>query len=726
MRHAPCIDTLRFPALLLALVLALILFPLLNSVQGAPEQPAPATEKVEKSRENLYPPPEGWQAPDQEDAKARAREPREFVKDVLLEDPVRRQHRLHEEGYSIKSMKASYLLLDSPHVNTYEDKYGPVRFMHAKHSAALNNNCAKCHHYKPEGADAPEFLACRSCHQDAFNPETPDRVGLKAAYHQQCMGCHESMKQGPVHCSGCHASKIPDHEDLVKLPPDPTPMQVTQECLRCHKKAGEDMLTSAHWLWRGPSPYTVEHRKDVMSGKATNTINNFCIAVPSNWPRCTSCHAGYGWKDENFDFSDMSRIDCLVCHDSTGSYKKAAPAAGMPAPEVDLVYVAKHVDATTRTTCGACHFSGGGGDAVKHADMSSQIRYGDRNCDIHMGGYDFTCTECHKTRNHEIWGRSSSVPVAEGSRTCEDCHTTKPHYGETLLDHHLNKHCETIACNTCHSPVYAKCRPTKTWWDWSLAGDKKREVHKDKYGMPDYDWKKGEFQWKESAKPEYAWHDGYTQRLVIGDHVDMDGSLVEADWDIERKQNGRYVSITHPLGSIQDPNSKIAPFKIMRGIQPVDLKKSYLLVPHLYPAGKDDTTAYWKNLDWQKAFETGMQSVGLPYSGDYGWLRTDMYWRIEHEVMPKEMALSCVQCHDSLTEERTCDRCHQDNREVDFKKLAHKGTDFSYLQKRGRDVSDLVGATDYIDFKQLGYKGDPIVHGGRFKKLPLGTLADKE
>jgi hypothetical protein len=27
---------------------------------------------------------------------------------------------------------------------------------------------------------------------------------------------------------------------------------------------------------------------------------------------------------------------------------------------------------------------------------------------------------------------------------------------------------------------------------------------------------------------------------------------------------------------------------------------------------------------------------------------------------------------------------------------------------------------DYIDFKALGYKGDPIIHGGRFKKLPMG------
>jgi hypothetical protein len=37
--------------------------------------------------------------------------------------------------------------------------------------------------------------------------------------------------------------------------------------------------------------------------------------------------------------------------------------------------------------------------------------------------------------------------------------------------------------------------------------------------------------------------------------------------------------------------------------------------------------------------------------------------------------------------------------------------------------SHLINTTDYIDFKALGYKGDPIIHGGRFKKLPMGYSA---
>ena len=158
----------------------------------------------------------------------------------------------------------------------------------------------------------------------------------------------------------------------------------------------------------------------------------------------------------------------------------------------------------------------------------------------------------------------------------------------------------------------------------------------------------------------------------------------------------------------------------MKGIQGADAKYRYLLIPHLFPYNKEDKSAYWKSFDWQKSFKEGMKKAGLKYSGKYIWVGTRMYWRIEHEVMPKEYALSCVQCHESLKGERTCNRCHQDNRNVEFKKLAFKGVDFKYLHMKGRDVQELIGQTDYINFKALGYKGDPIIYGGRFTQLPLG------
>jgi octaheme c-type cytochrome (tetrathionate reductase family) len=672
-------------------------------------------------RTDKDPRPQDWVAPDQAAAMVRSRARPAYVEEVLDEDLPIRQQRLRKMGLDTADIEHGYLWLESPFVNTFEDTYGSVRFMHSQHAASLGGDCAACHHYRPADPEASETVACSACHQTAFDREHRGRVGLKAAYHLQCMGCHEKSGKGPVDCEGCHLKNVPDHEELVRLPPDPDPIEVTQECLRCHEDAGTDMLASAHWLWRGPSSYTVEHRRSVGYGKCSATLNNCCLSLISNEGRCTSCHAGYGWRDASFDFKDPSRVDCLVCHDTTGSYSKGPTLAGLPDPEVDLLYVAQNVGRTSRRTCGSCHFNGGGGNAVKHGDMSDSLNWPSRDCDVHMGGYDFQCAECHTTRRHRITGRSMSVCVSEGACACEDCHTARPHSGDSLLDHHLNEHCAALACNTCHSPLYAKCEPTLVWWDWSTAGDPEREVHPDRYGKPDYDWRKGFRTWRESAKPEYAWFNGYTSRLLLGDPIDPGSGAFAPGATLTQEQKRRLVPahITEPVGSFADPDSKITPFKVLEGIQPADAEHRYLLVPHLFPYDDSDTAAFWTGRDWQRAFAEGMAKAGLPYSGRYMWVRTDMYWRIEHEVMPASRALSCGHCHASLQGNRTCDRCHVDDRDVDFAALSRKGIDFDDLLAQGCDVGSLIGQTDYLDFRSLGYRGDPILYGSRFQKLPL-------
>jgi len=215
-----------------------------------------------------------WTAPDQEAAKKRAQELVPFVEAVMDECQLCRQMRLRETGLGIKDITHNYFLLDSPIIKKTEDLYGTVRFKHSKHAAQLKD-CALCHHRRPLDDKAKETTRCSACHQDAFRPDHPERLGLKAAFHQQCTGCHQEMQQGPTDCLGCHRKNVPDHKELVKLADKRQPTEVTQECLRCHKAAGEDMLKTAHWLWKGPSPYTLNRSKHVTHGKATTAINNF-------------------------------------------------------------------------------------------------------------------------------------------------------------------------------------------------------------------------------------------------------------------------------------------------------------------------------------------------------------------------------------------------------------------------------------------------------------------
>ena len=216
---------------------------------------------------------EAWKAPDQEKALKRAHEEVSFVKECVDECIILRQMRLREEGISLKDVKDTYFLLDSPIIKKREDYYSPVRFAHGQHAASAKD-CAVCHHYRPIDNSMPETTRCSSCHQDSFNPQNPESIGLKAAFHLQCIACHEEKNKGPQSCRGCHLKNVPDHRDLVKLPDNPDPFQVTEECLRCHDDAGDSVLTSAHWLWKGPSFYTVEHRKDNQHGKGTTALNN--------------------------------------------------------------------------------------------------------------------------------------------------------------------------------------------------------------------------------------------------------------------------------------------------------------------------------------------------------------------------------------------------------------------------------------------------------------------
>ena len=56
------------------------------------------------------------------------------------------------------------------------------------------------------------------CHGIRFDPKELGKPGILAAYHRQCMGCHEAMDQKPkaLDCVKCHAKKEPTKTAVVK------------------------------------------------------------------------------------------------------------------------------------------------------------------------------------------------------------------------------------------------------------------------------------------------------------------------------------------------------------------------------------------------------------------------------------------------------------------------------------------------------------------------------
>ncbi|MCW8837031.1 MAG: tetrathionate reductase family octaheme c-type cytochrome [Rhodospirillales bacterium] len=419
---------------------------------------------------------------------------------------------------------------------------------------------------------------------------------------------------------------------------------VTKACLQCHTEAAKQIHTTQHWNWDVVNPDTKQRL-----GKR-NVINNFCGSVVSNEPRCTSCHIGYGFKDGSFDFTSQENVDCLVCHDTTGEYKKFPTGAGHPLyaeaklggkvwKPVDLNKVAKNVGPTSRATCGACHFTGGGGNAVKHGDLDMSLLEPGKYLDVHMSPdrLDFSCSKCHNSDSHAVQGsrymtkstdtHGIDVPGRDdGSRaSCQSCHTEHPDNDK------LNDHLDKVACQTCHVPYFARGGyKTKMWWDWSTAGkltdDGKPYKEHDKDGYDTYNGMKGDFRWAEDVVPEYKWFDGNVKYTLFGDKV----------------EEGKVVKINDFQGDPNNPAARIWPFKVMRGKQAADLGNKTLAVVHTF--GKDDT-AFWTNYKWEPAVKAGMEAVGATYSGKLGFVETEMAWPITHMVAPKEDAVRCTECH---------------------------------------------------------------------------------
>ncbi len=454
--------------------------------------------------------------------------------------------------------------------------------------------------------------------------------------------------------AGPAAGATADHSKFEELEgPFASGEEVTRACLKCHTEASRQVMATRHWTWEYENPATGQKL-----GKKT-MLNAFCIGDRSNEAFCQSCHVGYGWKDASFDFKAEDKVDCLACH-NTGGYKKVLGLAGHPAYErteyppgsgkffgpTDLAKVAQNVGATSRETCGACHYNGGGGDGVKHGDLDSSLNKPPRELDVHMAedGANMSCSDCHQTHEHKVAGSRIEMtasdphpPALRGKKTdrspatCQNCHGDKPHKEGLLHAERLNAHTDKLACQTCHIPEFARGGvSTKMAWDWSTAGrltpEGKPIQKKDEHGHVIYDSKKGDFTLGANVVPQYLWFNGTV-------------SYTQPDTKIDPTAE---VPINTFHGSPDDPNARIWPVKVFHGRQPYDTEHLHLLVPH---TAIPDDTAFWFNFDWDKALAAGAEGSGLPYSGKFDFVRTRMLWPITHMVAPKDQAVTCQECH---------------------------------------------------------------------------------
>ncbi|MDX1736388.1 MAG: hypothetical protein R3228_18565, partial [Halioglobus sp.] len=189
------------------------------------------------------------------------------------------------------------------------------------------------------------------------------------------------------------------------------------------------------------------------------------------------------------------------------------------------------------------------------------------------------------------------------------CHQDFAHQDNADLDRH-----DRLTCPTCHIPSFARDEATDMFRDWS-------NVH--------FDEDKGKYMYDQEleydVEPVYAWYNG-------GRHAQAPGKAVRRD------ARGR-VAMILPEGDRDDPQARIAPFKLHRGRLPV-LKQQQWLAPltteELYVHGNPD-----------QAVRDGVRHwYGLEVDADdFVWEETIRYMGIYHAVPPASEALRCVHCH---------------------------------------------------------------------------------
>ncbi len=112
-------------------------------------------------------------------------------------------------------------------INVLENEFKPAELPHLRiinklvtisnesslarwfHSARKQALCSGCHHKNELQQTAANVPKCSACHSRPFDPKELGKPGIMAAYHQQCIGCHETMKQKPaaLECIKCHSTE---------------------------------------------------------------------------------------------------------------------------------------------------------------------------------------------------------------------------------------------------------------------------------------------------------------------------------------------------------------------------------------------------------------------------------------------------------------------------------------------------------------------------------------
>jgi hypothetical protein len=368
--------------------------------------------------------------------------------------------------------------------------FGQSRFDHRAHAkmASMNSDdCWMCHHNQKDPA---KFKKCAVCHAVSLVGKAPNVPRLKAAFHQQCLACHNSWDPD-TKCDGiCHkknaggADATPPTENVYPKLERPAKLvyntkyngtKVTffhnahadtfgvacgnchknVKCIACHDKKNKPG-TSAPLIANGAG----SHYK--------------CSACHDTKSNCQLCHSGAEKSQMAFDHSQtgfplksfhsslpcekchagkIGKLDpkCSSCHKTWPKNFNHAAATGFPlsAYHSKLACAQCHKGGNftaLNTNCNSCHknwtsknfdHAKATGFALKkyHANVECSKCHGSK-----FGKLSTDCSVCHKSWpgkfDHE---KATGLKLGENhvSLDCENCHKD-------------NKFDKKPTCDPCH------------------------------------------------------------------------------------------------------------------------------------------------------------------------------------------------------------------------------------------------------------------------------------
>jgi mono/diheme cytochrome c family protein len=368
--------------------------------------------------------------------------------------------------------------------------FGFDKSLHYRHIEANENKCENCHHVYDEDSKKLVYKkdtesSCRDCHRSRTEE---NRISLRQAAHQACIGCHYELRRqqpvpaaGPVDCAGCHDR---DRQLAIKVIDNPPRLERNQPDFVLLSAAEADLASSK--LNTVPFPHSAHegftancrvcHHETLSACKECHTLAGSdksdgvtlqeAMHEPESSHSCIGCHQGqeakpacagcHGLMEQGL----LSEHACNICHAgpspdilaSVRSKYNSLDDFRPSAADVALSFTADEIPDSVTIGILSKEYPAVEMphkkivDALaKHIDSSKVARY------FH-GREDVLCEGCH---HHGSIGREPALCANCHGQPFDERNLFKPGlygaYHRSCLGCHESMQMEELAkCITCH------------------------------------------------------------------------------------------------------------------------------------------------------------------------------------------------------------------------------------------------------------------------------------